>query len=130
MGFLHGNITRALIGIYYEVYNELGFGFLEAVYERAFAVALEERGLSHRRQAPIDVWYRGRKVGVYFADFLVEGAVIIELKAVRALDEAHESQVLNYLRATDIEVGLLVNFGPHPQFRRLVFANERKAGRR
>jgi GxxExxY protein len=130
MGFLHGNITRTLIGIYYEVCNDLGFGFLEAVYERAFAVALDRRGLSYRRQASIDVWYCDQRVGLYFADFLVERSVVVELKTARALDAAHESQVLNYLRATEFEVGLRLNFGPRPEFRRLVFTNDRKAGHR
>jgi GxxExxY protein len=130
MKFLHGALTKTLIGVFYDVYNELGFGFLELVYERAFAIALKEHDLRCVRQAPIEVWYRERKIGTYFADLLVEGVVIIELKTARTLEAAHESQVLNYLRATDVEVGLLLNFGPRPQFRRLVFANDPKAGHR
>ena len=129
MALLHGRLTKTLIGAFYDVYNDLGYGFLESVYERSFLVALEERGLEFARQAAIEVWFHDRKVGLFFADVLVEHVVIVELKTVRTLETAHESQVLNYLRATDVEVGLLLNFGPAPQFRRLVFANDRKAGR-
>jgi GxxExxY protein len=127
---LHHTLTKTLIGVYFDVYNELGFGFLEAVYERAFALALEQRGLRAVRQFPIVVWYRERRIGLYFADLLIEGAVIVELKAARALERSHESQVLHYLRATDVEVGLLLNFGPKPEFRRLIFTNDRKTGHR
>ena len=126
MNFLHGSITKRVITTFYEVYNDLGFGFLEAVYEKAMLIALEQAGVRCARQAPIEVWYRDRNVGLYFADLIVEGVVIVELKAARALESAHESQVLNYLRATDIEVGLLLNFGPKPEFRRLVLTNDRK----
>jgi GxxExxY protein len=127
---LHHKLTRTLIGLYFDVYNELGYGFLEAVYERAYAIALGERGLRFARQFPIEVWYRDRKIGLYYADLLVENAVVVELKSARALEGAHESQVLHYLRATDVEVGLLLNFGPKPEFRRLIFTNDRKTGHR
>jgi GxxExxY protein len=122
----HGALTKRLIGVYYDVYNELGFGFLESVYHRALAVALTERGIGHLSQTPISVWYHGRQVGRFFADFLVEGVVILELKACRVVEPAHEAQLTNYLRATDVEVGLLLNFGERPAFQRVFFANDRK----
>lgn len=121
----HPQLTEKLINIYYSLYNELGHEFLESVYQKAFALMLMERGLSYQQQTPIRVIFHGVDMGAFFAD-LVESAVLIELKAVRALEQAHERQLLNYLRATDIEVGLLFNFGPRPQFRRLAFDNENK----
>ncbi len=126
--FEHTSLTQTIIGRFYEVYNELGFGFLESVYESALEIALKDAGLLCFRQVPIPVWYRGRQIGDFRADLLVESAVIVELKAVRAIDGSHEAQLLNYLRATHIEVGLLLNFGAKPQVKRLVFANGRKAG--
>jgi GxxExxY protein len=126
-GFKHGDLTEKIIGVFYEVYNELGHGFLESVYEGAMLIALIERGLKTANQVPTRVWFRGRMVGDFKADLLVERAVILELKAGRALESAHEAQLLNYLRATDIEVGLLLNFGVKPQFRRLAYDNDRKA---
>jgi GxxExxY protein len=125
----HSDLTGEIIGVFYEVYNELGHGFLESTYSEAMIVALEARGLAVCRQVPVPVWFRGRKVGQYFADLIVEEKILLELKAVRALDSAHEAQLLHYLRATDIEVGLLLNFGLRPQFRRLLFDNERKKTR-
>lgn len=122
----HGDVTERIIGAFYEVYNGLGNGFLEAVYESALALELEERGLVVRRQIPLAVHYKGRLVGQYVADLVVNDAVIVELKAVHRIDGAHEAQLINYLRATEIEVGLLLNFGAKPEFRRLVFANSRK----
>jgi GxxExxY protein len=124
--FKHRELTQRIIGVFYEVYNELGHGFLESVYENAMAIALREAGLAAFQQAPVTVRFRGEIVGDFRADLLVDAAVIVELKAVSAIDPAHEAQLLNYLRATDIEVGLLLNFGPKPQFRRLAFSNERK----
>lgn len=119
-------LTEKIIGIFYEVYNELGFGFLEAVYEQAMSIALEQSGFKVQRQAPIPVWFRGCKIADYKADILVENEVLLELKAARSIDAAFEKQILNYLRATDVEVGLLLNFGHKPEFRRLVFENKRK----
>ncbi|MGH9326839.1 MAG: GxxExxY protein [Terriglobia bacterium] len=125
--FKHQELTRKIIGVYYEVYNELGHGFLESVYENAMMIALREAGLNAVQQAPVTVRFRGAIVGDFRADVLINDAVIVELKAALGIDPAHEAQLLNYLRATEIEVGLLLNFGPKPQFKRLVFANERKA---
>ena len=122
----HRELTDKIIGVFYDVYNELGHGFLESVYEAAMAIALAETGLDVERQHPIPVWFRGQQVGDFRADVLVQKAVILELKAGRALEPSHEAQLLNYLRATPIEVGLLLNFGPQPQFKRLAFPNDRK----
>ncbi|MGB6403267.1 MAG: GxxExxY protein, partial [Candidatus Sulfotelmatobacter sp.] len=108
------------------VYNELGHGFLESTYAEALTVALQESGMTVARELPVPVWFRGRKVGQYYADLIVDGVVLLELKAARALESAHEAQLLHYLRATDVEVGLLLNFGLRPQFRRLLFDNARK----
>jgi GxxExxY protein len=123
---MHSDLTEKIIGVFYDVYNELGHGFLESTYAEALTVALEEIGLGAAREVPVPVWFRGRKVGQYYADLIVDGVVLLELKAARTLESAHEAQLLHYLRATDIEVGLLLNFGLRPQFRRLLFDNARK----
>jgi len=127
--YLHADLTGRVIGVFYAVYKELRHGFLESVYQAAMEVALPGAGLAVERQVSVPVWFRGRQVGDFVADLLVENTVLIELKAVRALEPAHESQLLNYLRATPIEVGLLLNFGPKPQVKRLVFDNPRKRRR-
>ena len=121
-----GEVTERTIGVFYDVYNELGFGFLEDVYARSMSLALAEAGLTVRAEEPIVVRFRHHVVGEYRADLVVEHCVLVELKAVRELSPAHDAQVLNYLRATRYEVGLLLNFGPRPSFRRLVFENARK----
>lgn len=123
----HRELTEKIIGLFYDVYNELGFGFLESVYEEAMSIALTEAGLKIQRQYPVPVWFRGRQIGDFKADLLVEGKVIVELKAARSIDLAYEKQLLNYLRGTHLEVGLLLNFGPKPEFKRLAFSNERKS---
>lgn len=122
----YADLTDRVIGVFYDVYNELGHGFLESTYSAAMLVALEEHGFQASREAPIPVWFRSRKVGQYFADLIVEDRIILELKASRTIEPAHEAQLLHYLRATEIEVGLLLNFGLRPQFRRLLFDNDRK----
>lgn len=122
----HEDLTGWIIGVFYQVYNELGHGFLESVYERAMALALAQAGLSVERQWPIAVRFRGHVVGDFAADLLVNRAVLLELKARRTTEPVHEAQLLNYLRATDVEVGLLLNFGPKPQVKRLAYANDRK----
>lgn len=106
-----GKITEAIIGCAFEVINELGVGFLESVYEKSLAIALQEKGLQVQCQHPIQVRFRNRVVGEYYADLLVEGKVIVELKAVKAIAPEHQAQIINYLKATGIEVGLLINFG-------------------
>jgi GxxExxY protein len=125
-GFKHRELTEKIIGVFYEVYNELGHGFLESVYQEATCIALIDSGLKAAQRVPTPVWFRGRMVGDFKADILVEGAVLLELKAARALEPVYEAQLLNYLRATDIEVGLLMNFGVKAQFKRLAFDNDRK----
>jgi GxxExxY protein len=122
----HAALTERVIGVFYDVYSELGHGFLESTYAEAMVVALTQSGLDAIREVSVPVWFRGTKVGQYFADVLVNDIVLLELKAARTLERAHEAQLLHYLRATKIEVGLLLNFGIRPQFRRLLFDNERK----
>jgi GxxExxY protein len=122
----HSSLTDKIIGVFYDVYNELGHGFLESTYSEAMSLALIESGLSVVREVPLPVWFRGRKVGQYFADLVIDDIVLLELKATRTLEPSHEAQLLHYLKSTEIEVGLLLNFGPHPQFRRFLFDNDRK----
>jgi len=124
--FKYGELTQKIIGVFYEVYNELGPGFLESVYQKSLALALESAGLATHSRVDIPVWFRGHQVGQFEADLLVEKCVLLELKAARALDSSHQAQLLNYLRATGIEVGLLLNFGPKPEFKRLAFDFNRK----
>src|SRR5438105_14905371 len=120
------SLPRKSSEFFNDVYNELGFGFLESVYESAMSVALAEANLRVERQFPVPVWFRKQQIGDFRADILVDGAVLLELKAAKSMDAAYEKQILNYMRATDIEVGLILNFGPKPEFRRLIFENERK----
>lgn len=124
---LHHTLTEKIIGVFYDVYNELGHGFLESVYETAMVIALREKGLNVEQQVEVPVWFRGQKIGAFFADLVVETVVIVELKAVRAIDPAHEAQLLHYLRATEIELGLLLNFGVRPEIKRKIYDNPRKA---
>ena len=124
--YKYSELTEQIIGVFYEVYNELGFGFLEKVYEEAMALALKEHGIEFRKQVPIPVWFHGQTIGSYDAGLIVGGVVLVELKACRAIEPAHEAQLLHYLRSTEIEVGLLLNFGPRPQLKRLALENERK----
>jgi GxxExxY protein len=125
-GLKHAELTEKIIGIFYDVYNELGYGFLECVYEESLVIALREAGLAATRQVALPVWFRGHKVGEFRADLLVENNVLLELKSARSLEPAHEAQLLHYLKSTEVEVGMLLNFGARPQFRRLLFDNERK----
>jgi GxxExxY protein len=126
MDLKYKEITDIILRSFYEVYNELGDGFLESVYENALYIVLTGYGLSVERQRDISVFFRGNVIGDFKADLIVEGNVIIELKAIRALDAAHEAQVINYLKATNIEVGLLLNFGRKPEFKRFIYNNKRK----
>ena len=123
---LHRELTDTIIGTFYEVYNELGHGFIESVYENSLAIALRNKGCEVLQQVDIPVWFRNNLVGDFDADLLVDQKVILELKSARAIDNAHLAQLLNYLRATEMEVGLLLNFGPKPEFKRLAFENSRK----
>lgn len=119
-------ITSKIIKAFYNVYNTLGFGFLEKVYENAMVIELRKLGLHGRRQVPVKVYYDETQVGDYFADIIVEDCIIIELKAGESLCEEHEAQLVNYLRATSIEVGFLFNFGRKPEFKRKIFENKYK----
>jgi GxxExxY protein len=127
--FPHRDLTEVVIGAFFEVYTELGFGFLESVYHQAMLIALAERRLAVESEVKLPVYFRGRPVGTFDADIFVEREVVLELKAVDELCSAHEAQPLHYLRSSDIEVGLLLNFGPKPRIRRLAFSNERKRSR-
>ena len=126
MDYKHTDITEQIIKAFYTVYNTLGYGFLERVYRNSFAIELRKMGLKVITEASIVVCYAGELVGEYQADLLVADAVIVELKAVKKLVEEHEAQLLNYLKATPYEVGLLLNFGPQPEIKRKAFDNSRK----
>jgi len=122
----HSEVTDRVLRAFFDVHTELGSGFLESVYHRAMEIALRSAKIRVQREPKIPVWFRGEEVGAFEPDLLVEERVVVELKAVVALNEAHVGQVINYLRATSLEVGLLLNFGPKAEFRRLVLRNERK----
>ena len=126
MELLHKNITDIILKSYYKVFNNLGYGFLEKVYENALFYELKKQGLVCEKQKPIKVYYDEIQVGEYYADIIVNECIIIELKAAESLAEEHEFQLINYLKATDIEVGLLLNFGKNPQFKRKNFTNNKK----
>lgn len=125
--YKHSEITDKIIAAFYKVYNTLGYGFLEKVYENALMIELRKGYAPAEAQKQITVLYEGETVGEYFADILVADAVIIELKAAKMLADEHEAQLLNYLKATSYEVGLLLNFGPKPEFKRKALENSRKA---
>jgi len=122
--FKHSDITEKIIKCFYKVYNTLGYGFLEKVYENAMFIELKSLGLFVQKQKQIKVYYEKEKVGEYYADLIVSESVIVELKAAESICEAHEFQLINYLKATEIEVGLLLNFGKEPIFKRKVFTNK------
>ena len=124
--YLHSEITSLILKGYFNVYNKLGYGFLEKVYENALIIELRNLELKCEKQVPIEVFYDGNNVGQYFADIIVNDCVIIELKAADGLIEEHEAQLVNYLRATNIEVGLLLNFGKEAQYKRKAFSNKYK----
>jgi GxxExxY protein len=124
---LHEEITSDIINAFYKVYNTLGYGFLEKVYENALALELAERGHIVKQQLPIQVYYEGKAVGEYFADMLIDDKVLLELKAVESIAKEHEAQLLNYLKATKIEIGLLLNFGKEPHFKRKIFSSQKES---
>ncbi len=125
--YKHSELTKKIIKAFYNVYNKLGYGFLEKVYEKSMVIELSKMGLKSERQYPIKVFYDDKNVGEYFADIIFEDSVIIELKAAENIALEHETQLINYLKATDIEVGLLLNFGKEPQLKRKVFSSEFKS---
>ncbi len=116
--YKHSDLTDKIIKAFYTVYNKLGYGFLEKVYESALLIELKKMNLNVANQIPVKVYYDGVNVGVYFADLIVSNLVIIELKAAEGLAEEHEAQLTNYLKAAKIELGLLINFGKTPQFKK------------
>jgi GxxExxY protein len=124
--YKHQELTRGIIRVFYDVYNELGHGFLESIYQRAMFRALTTQGIAVTQQQSLAVWFRGEQIGEFRPDLLVADRVIVELKACRTLEPIHEAQLLNYLCASDIEVGLLLNFGPKPTIKRMVFTNVHK----
>ena len=123
---LYEDKTELIIKAFYKVYNTLGYGFLEKVYHNAMLIELDENGLDVKSQYPIKVFYEGNMVGEYYADIIVDDCIIIENKVADILKEEHEFQLINYLKATEIEVGLLLNFGKKPSFKRKYFTNDRK----
>ena len=124
---LCAEITAVVINSFHVTYDRLGFGFLESIYRRALVIELRAFGLRVVEEAPIEVWYSGVLLGRFRADLLIENQVIVEIKTGRGLGEADRKQLLNYLRASEVEVGLLLLYGPKPFFQRLVFTNSRKA---
>jgi GxxExxY protein len=123
---LHKSITDIILKVYYEVYNELGYGFLEKVYQNAMYFELQSLGYKVEAQKQIKVYFKKKLVGEYYSDLLVEDKVIVELKATELLMNVHVAQIMNYLKATPIEVGLLLNFGDEPEFKRLIYTNDRQ----
>ena len=126
MEYLYSDITNEVLNAFYDVYNELGYGFLEKVYKNALFNELTQRGIRCQKEYPISVYYKGVCVGDYYADIMIEDKIILELKAVKTILPEHLAQLNNYLRATNAEVGLLLNFGMEPQKKRVVFTNDRK----
>ncbi len=124
--YLHSETTELIIKAFYKVYNTLGYGFLEKVYENAMLIELRKMGMECSNQQRILVYYEGQVVGEYVADIFVANKVIIELKAVETLLEGHRAQLINYLKATSYEVGLVMNFGPEPEISKRVFTNNFK----
>ena len=124
--YKHSELTDLIVAVFYDVYNELGFGFLESVYRNSLRLALLDKGLTVEQEVPVTVFFRGQNVGDFRADLVVNGTIFLELKTAEQIVAAHESQVLNYLRSTALELGLILNFGPKPQVRRLLLDNSRK----
>ncbi len=122
----HFHVTEKVLKAFYGVYNELGHGFLESVYQSAFVIAARDLGLEVQEQVPIPVLFRGHNVGDFRGDILADGVVLVELKTVRTLEAAHLAQIMNYLKATKIELGMLLNFGPNSEFKRVVLESARK----
>jgi GxxExxY protein len=122
----YARVTDIIIGVFYQVYGELGYGFLESVYRNALSIGFNAAGLSVQREVPLTVYFQRKVVGKFRADFLVEFVVLVEVKTVSAITDAHQAQLLNYLKCTDVEVGLILNFGERSSFKRLVFDRSRK----
>lgn len=123
---LDAEVTGAIIRLFFRVYDRLGFGYLESVYCEALAYELSRAGMPFAREAALDVWYEGHRVGRFRADFVVAERVVVEAKACEIVNEAHRRQLLNYLRGSRLEVGLLLHFGPKARFHRLIYTNDHK----
>jgi GxxExxY protein len=123
LDLVHSDLTREIIGSFYDVYNKLGYGFAESVYQHALPIALAKRGLKSERELPLSVMYEQKNVGVFRADLIVEEKVIVETKVADKIVQVHEMQLLNYLKATGIKVGLILNFGPQATFRRMFLSS-------
>ncbi|PYR60894.1 MAG: GxxExxY protein [Acidobacteria bacterium] len=123
---LHRALTDRVLAVFYQVHRELGGGFLEKVYHRALVIALREAGLRVAEHVPVVVWFRGQLIGDFIADIVVEDVLLLEIKAVANIEGKHNAQALNYLRGSDLELGFVLNFGPSPQFQRLIYTNDRK----
>lgn len=123
LALMHGDVTREIIGAFYQIYSALGYGFVEAIYQRSLPVALATRGIKSEREVPMTVTFLGVNVGDFRADLIVDGKVIVETKTVDNILPVHEMQLVNYLRATGINVGLILNFGPRPTFRRMFLSS-------
>lgn len=121
MPLLHEDVTEGILKAFFGVYNELGYGFAEKVYENSMVIELKALGFSVEAQVPVKVYFKGQAVGDYIADLIENGCVIVELKAAETLVTAHATQIQNYLKATGLTVGMLLNFGKKPQFERKVF---------
>ena len=122
---IHGALTQRIIGIFYEVFRELGTGHLEAAYQRAMQIALEDAGIPCQREVPTTVYFRGRSIGDYRVDMIVESSVIVECKTADRIVDAHRAQLISYLKSTKYEVGLILSFGQRPTFERVVFESLR-----
>lgn len=127
---LHKTITEDILKVYYDIYNELGCGFLEKVYQNSMYFELKSKGYKVEAQRPIKVYFKNQLVGEYYADLLIEDKVIVELKACELLMNAHVAKLMNYLKATEIEVGLLLNFGEEAEFKRIIYTNDKKYNRK
>lgn len=124
---LHKEISKPILKVFYDVYNQLGYGFLEKVYQNAMYFELKSQGYKVEAQKQIKVYFKNQLVGEFYADLLIEDAIIVELKACEHLVNSHIAQLMNYLKATQIEIGLVLNFGETPEFKRLVYTNNRKS---
>lgn len=122
----HSDLSEKIIKVFYEIHNELGYGFSERIYQKAFGIALRQIGFKIEEQIPIKVYFRGHEIGEYFADMIVNDVILLELKAVGQIVDEHEAQLLNYLKSTKIEVGYVMNFGKSTTFKRKVLDNDRK----
>lgn len=117
----HSELSKKIIAAAYNVHNELGYGFVEKVYKNALAIELQETGIKCAVEVPLKVLYHGKVVGDYYADMIVDDKIVVEVKAVNKLDSIHEVQLVNYLKATGLNVGLLINFGQSVEVKRRIF---------